>query len=168
MDETTIGLIYPLLKCWMRVGEQKRLPMTTGKRSYQYLAGALNWRTETIHCQPLDRMNTEAIIAYFEWLFTEIYPTQTIVLVMDNASFHHSYAMQASLSVFEDRVLVLWLPAYSPDMNPIERFWKHLKANACANKLYKSIKQLIAGVFEMIECQNQPEHELRLSFSKNF
>jgi len=87
---------------------------------------------------------------------------------MDIAPFHHSYAIQAALSVFEDRVLIVWLPPYSPDLNPIERFWKHLKANVCANKLYQSIKQLISGVFEMIECQNQPEHELRLSFPKIF
>jgi transposase len=168
MDETTIGLIYPILKCWMKQGQQKVLPMTTEKRPYQYLAGALNWRTEEIHCQPLDGMNSNAVIGYFEWLFTEVYSAQTVVLVIDNASFHHSYAAQAALSLFEDRVLVVWLPPYSPDMNPIERFWKHLKANACANKLYQTLEQLITGVFDLISCQNQPDHDLRLSFSKNF
>jgi transposase len=168
MDETTIGLIYPILKCWMKLGQQKVLPMMTGKRSYQYLAGVFNWHTEEIHCQPLEAMNSEAVIGYFEWLFTEIYPTQTVILVLDNASFHHSYAVQAALSLFEDRVLVLWLPPYSPDMNPIERFWKHLKANACANKLYQSLEQLVTGVFDLIACQNQTGHELRLSFCKDF
>ena len=168
MDETTIGLIYPLLKCWMKLGQQKVLPMPTGKRTYQYLAGTLNWRTEAIHCRSLTGMNSEAVIGYFEWLFTEVYPTQTVVLVIDNASFHHSYAVQAALSLFEDRVLVVWLPPYSPDLNPIERFWKHLKANACANQLYQSLEQLITAVFDLIACQNQPDHELRLSFCKVF
>ena len=168
MDETIIGLTYPILKCWMKQGQQKVLPMPTGKRHYHYLAGALNWRTEAIHCQTLSGINSEAVIGYFEWLFTVVYPTQTVVLVMDNASFHHSEPVQAALSLFEDRVLVLWLPPYSPDLNPIERFWKHLKANACANKLYHSLEQLIEGVFDFIDCQNQPRHELRLSFSKIF
>jgi transposase len=167
MDETTIGLIYPLLKCWMKQGQQKVLPMPTGQRFYQYLAGALNWQTGDIHCQALAQMNSEAVIGYFEWLFTVVYPTQTIVLVLDNASFHHSYAVQALFSLFEDRVLVFWLPPYSPDMNPIERFWKHLKANACANKLYQSLDELVTGVFDFLACQNQPDHELRLAFSKN-
>lgn len=87
---------------------------------------------------------------------------------MDNASFHHSYAVQAALTLFEDRVLVLWLPIYSPDMNPIERFWNHLKANACANYLYHSIAELRRSVHDFIACQNHPDHDLHLSFSKDF
>ena len=168
MDETTVGLIYPILKCWMKKGQQKTLPMFTGTRKYQHLAGALNWRAGTIHCQALGGLNSSAVITYFEWLFTEVYPTQTVVLVIDNASFHHSYEVQATLALFEDRVLTLWLPPYSPDMNPIERFWKHLKANVCANKLYQSVEQLLTSIFEFIACQNQPDHELRLTFSRNF
>lgn len=168
MDEVTIGLIYPLIKCWMKKGQQKRLPMTTGKRLYQHLAGVLNWHTEQVHCYPLHKLNSESIIAFFEWLFTEVYPTQPIVLVLDNAPWHHSQAVQAALSCFEERVLALWLPPYSPDLNPIERYWKHLKANACANFLFSSLNQLIEYVFQFLSFQNQVEHSFHLSFSKNF
>ena len=156
----------PVLKCWMKQGQQKRLPMFTGTRKTQILAGTLNWKSEELHCQELEHLNGEALISYFEWLFTEIYPTQPVVLVIDNASFHHSYAVQAALSLYEHRVLILWLPAYSPDMNPIERFWKHLKAN-CANYLYQSIQDLLHNAHYIIACQNQAGHHLKLSFSKN-
>lgn len=146
MDEMLTQLIAPLLKCWMKQGQQKRMPMFTGTRKSQVIAGVLNWRTQQVHCRELTWLNSEALIDYFEWLFNEIYPSQTIVMVMDNASFHHSYALQAALSLYEDRVIVLWVPPYSPDLNPIERFWKHLKANACANYLYSSIEQLVDNV----------------------
>lgn len=168
MDEVSIGLIYPLVKCWTKKGQQTKLPMTTGKRLYQHLVGVLNWHSEQVHCYPLDHINSETIIEFLEWLLTEIYPDQTIVLVMDNASWHHSRAVQATLACFEARVLVLWLPPYSPDLNPIERFWKHLKFNACANYLFSSLDQLVDNVFRFIDFQNQPDHALRLSFSKNF
>jgi transposase len=152
----------------MKAGQQKRLPMLTGKRHSQVLAGVLNWRSEQVICRELAACNSEEIIAFFEWLFTDIYPTQTLILVMDNASWHRSYAVQAALSLFEDRVLILWLPAYSPDMNPIERFWKHLKANACANYLYSSIEQLLDNIRLVIDNHNQFDPDLHLSFSKNF
>jgi len=168
MDETTIGLIYPILKCWMKKGQQKRLPSFTGKRASQVLAGVLNWHTEEVFCRELAACNSEEIIAFFEWLLTEIYPTETVVLVMDNASWHHSYATQAALSLFEDRVLVVWLPPYSPDLNPIEHFWKHLKANACANYLYETIEQLLDHIRLVIDKHNQLDSDLHLSFSKNF
>lgn len=168
MDESLVGLIYPVLKCWMKRGQQQRLPMLTAQRQAQALAGSFNWRTEQVHCQPLEQLNGENLIGYFEWLFTQVYPTERIVLVMDNASWHHSAAVQAALSVFEQRVLVLWLPPYSPDLNPIERFWKHLKANACANYLYRSLADLMQSVKSLIACQNLPHHDLKLSFSKIF
>ena len=155
-----------IIKCWMRIGEQKRIPLFTGQRQSQMLAGALNWRSGHVSVQELEHLNSEALIHYFEWLFQDIYPTQTVVVVMDNASFHHSLALQAALAWFDDRVMVVWLPPYSPDLNPIERFWKHLKAQ-CANYLYASIQDLINQVHHLLECQNTDGHHLQLSFSKS-
>lgn len=155
----------PVLKCWMKRGQQKRVPFFTGTRQSRIMAGALNWRTGHVHVQELAYLNSENIIAYFEWLFSDVYPTGPIVLVMDNASFHHSYAVQAALSFFQDRVLVVWLPPYSPDFNPIERFWKHLKAH-CANYLFRSIHDLLAHVHRLLEYQNYDGHDLQLAFSK--
>jgi len=166
MDEAQVGLIYPILKCWMKKGQQKRIPMPTVQRQSQPLAGVLNWRSQVVHCRELPQLSSEAIIDYLEWVFTVLYPIETIVLVLDNAAFHHSAATQAFLSCFEARVMLLWLPPYSPDLNPIERFWKHLKATVCANYLYPSLPHLLAAIHDFLACQNQLDHELRLSFSK--
>jgi len=166
MDEVTMGLIYPLLKCWTKKGKQKRLTKFDGEYKSQVLAGVLNWCTEQVDCLELDGGNSEAVIGFFEWLFNEIYPDEKLVIVMDNASFHHSYAVQAALSLYEHRVLIMWLPKYSPDLNPIERFWKHPKANACANYLYETIEQLLGNVGQVIEAHNQFDPDLHLSFSK--
>ena len=100
------------------------------------LAGVIDWMSELVWCQPIQHQTSESLIRYFEWLFLEIYPDEPLVLVMDNASSHRSKAMQAFLSLFEHRVLVIWLPPYSPDMNLIERFWKHLKQRVTANRLF--------------------------------
>jgi transposase len=166
MDEAQVGLSYPVVKCWMKVGVQKRIPMSIGTRQSQILAGVLNWRTEQVHCRELERLNSEQVIAFAEWLLTELYPHQSIVLVLDNASFHHSAAVQAALACFEHRLLILWLPPYSPDLNPIERYWKHLKTTVCANHVYASIDHLLQSVRDFIAFSNHPDHDLHLSFSK--
>jgi transposase len=41
---------------------------------------------------------------------------------MDNASYHTSRATKAALAALENQILVVWLPKYSPFLNPIERF----------------------------------------------
>jgi transposase len=54
------------------------------------------------------------------------YPAERSVLVMDNASFHHSERVEQLC--LEKGVILLFLPPYSPDLNPIEEFFAKLKA----------------------------------------
>ena len=74
---------------------------------------------------------------------------KTIWLVLDNASWHHA----KSLDWHHIRPLFL-PPPYSPDLNPIERLWQHLKSHylagyitkvseALADKLEESIQDLL-------------------------
>lgn len=54
------------------------------------------------------------------------WPEPKSVLVMDNASFHHSDRIKQLYS--DAGVKLLYLPPYSPDFNPIEEFFAELKA----------------------------------------
>jgi hypothetical protein len=57
--------------------------------------------------------NSDTFVAFIEQLLEE-YPNQHLILVMDNASYHHSATVQSALSLYQDRILVIWLPKYSP------------------------------------------------------
>ena len=103
----------------------------------------------------------------FSWLFLEVFPDEKLVVVMDNASAHHATSMKAFLSLFEHRVMVIWLPTYSPDMNLIERFWKHLKQRVTANRLFSSLNHMMDAIETELIAQNCPDYETRFSFSKN-
>lgn len=46
---------------------------------------------------------------------------------MDNAAFHKSE--QTKTLITKAQCQLLFLPPYSPDLNPIEQFWANLKAN---------------------------------------
>jgi transposase len=52
--------------------------------------------------------------------------TEVRLLVMDNASFHHSDRIDQMC--FDAGVKLVYLPPYSPDLNPIEEFSAELKA----------------------------------------
>jgi transposase len=54
------------------------------------------------------------------------WPEPKSVLVMDNASFHHSDCIEQMYS--EAGVKLVYLPLYSPDLNPIKGFFAELKA----------------------------------------
>lgn len=54
------------------------------------------------------------------------WPQERSVVIMDNASFHHSEQIEAMCR--EAGVKLVYLPPYSPDLNPIEEFFAELKA----------------------------------------
>jgi len=152
----------------MKRGHQKRIPAFTSPNHSYHLIGAYLWAQDEVFTQAVERKNSQTFIQFLEYLLLEQFPTQKIVLALDNASYHKSKATLAALSLFEPRVKVFWLPKYCPNLNPIERFWRHLKDLACANKLDLVIDNLAHRIDEILSFQNSKEHPLKMSFLDNF
>ena len=87
-----------------------------------------------------------------------------IVYVLDNASYHHSKQSEAMIAYYEDSSWAYWLPPYCSDLNPIERFWKHLKDLACANRLYQDISEVVNSVVNVLIAQNDFDSSERFLF----
>jgi transposase len=149
----------------MKRGQQKTIP-TPGATEQYHLFGALDWLDDMLTWLPAEHKTSASFIEFLEHLLLERYPSECVVLVLDNASIHHSRASLAALSLFEHRVLVFWLPPYCSTLNSIERFWKHLKDQVCVDTLYPDIYQLISSVEFELTSQNDLLYPERLSFSK--
>jgi hypothetical protein len=149
----------------MKRGQQKTIP-TPGTTQEQHVFGALDWQDDTLTWTTAEHKTSASFIEFLEHLLLARFPTGRVVLVLDNASIHKSRASLAALSLFEPRVLVLWLPAYCSTLNPIERFWQHLKDQVCVDTLYPAMAQLIVSVEQELRCQNDLLYPERLSFSK--
>lgn len=150
----------------MKRGQPKTIP-APGTPEFCHVFGAYNWRTGNVDWLTARRKNSEAFIAFLEHLAFTVYPNQRLILVLDNASYHRSRATTAALAALEDRVLVFWLPKYSPFLNPIERFWLHLKNLVAANQLHPDIDMLLRAVDQAMTNQNTPNHPQRLRFVDN-
>ena len=168
MDETTLTLDPTLRACWMKVGQQKRVPATQpGEKQKRHIFGGYNWKRDTVTWTVAKSKNTATFIDFLEELLVRNYSTGRVVLVMDNASYHESASSLAALSLFEHRVMPVWLPPYCSDLNPIERFWRHLKDLACANKLQDNMETVVASAEKILHQQNLPTSNLRFLLSKN-
>lgn len=64
---------------------------------------------------------------FHHWVRYTLLPElpENSVIVMDNATFHKRKDTQALIS--KAGHTILWLPPYSPDLNPIEKTWAHVK-----------------------------------------
>jgi transposase len=69
--------------------------------------------------------NTDLVMTWLKaFLIPELEPGQKVV--WDNASFHQSPELQELIEAAGCELI--YLPAYSPDFNPIEQWWAKLKA----------------------------------------
>lgn len=166
MDETTLGLHPVLRSCWMKKGTQRRID-TPGQQQWHNLFGAYNFVTDEVIAMPVAQKNSDAFVAFLDLITQTMPDDKPVLLVMDNASYHRSKVAQAGLAVYEERVLPLFLPPYCSDLNPIERYWRHLKDLACANKLHPSIANLVATVLIHLHHQNDTTHPVRFTLCKD-
>jgi len=150
----------------MRCGERKLIP-APGSPQFLHVFGGYNWHSGRLSYLTAPHKNSDTFVAFLEHLLTE-YPHQHLIVVMDNASYHHSKTVRAALSLYEDRLLVIWLPKYSPFLNPIERFWLHFKQLAVANRLHRSLAALQISVDDVMLQQNTVAHPNRLRLLDKF
>lgn len=91
-------------------------------------------------------MNTER---FEQWLGSTLGPRLEVddVVIMDNLRAHHGANVQSILQNFG--VHVLYLPPYSPDLNPIELVWSLVKRKlrAAAARTVHRLKRVIAGIW---------------------
>jgi transposase len=78
----------------------------------------------------------------------KIYPQgkhKEVVLLLDNAPWHRGKPIDQALAE-NPHVRFKRLPAYSPQLNPIERFWKVLRRRATHNRLFDALADLKRSV----------------------
>jgi DDE superfamily endonuclease len=79
-----------------------------------------------------DAYDTDSLIGVLEQL-AGFYRGQRVVLLWDGLSAHWSHKMRAHLHAQRHWLTVERLPAYAPELNPVEYLWANLKGGALAN-----------------------------------
>jgi transposase len=65
-----------------------------------------------------------------------------ILLVLDNARYHHAKIIQPWLENMKDVIELFFLPPYSPDLNAIEMLWKKTRRAVTHNRFFQSLDNL--------------------------
>ena len=78
-------------------------------------------------------VNAETTVELLE-LVKEFYPNQKLFFIMDNARYQRCKYVQEFAE--KHQIKLVFLPAYSPNLNLIERLWKFMKKQVTAGKYY--------------------------------
>jgi len=84
-------------------------------------------------------------------------PADKILLICDNASFHKAKWLTEWAETHKGWLRLEFLPAYSPDFNPIERLWRWIKSEHPHNRCWKSLTELKTYLKEVVlKIQSKP------------
>jgi hypothetical protein len=145
-DEAEFHLHPYLTAAWMRRGHQQRVP-APGRNRKIAVFGAWCYGRGLFrhHTQP--RKNAWGVRMLLRQLVQRARQTgRRIMLVMDQGNPHHAKVLHNDLQLVKEHVRVFWLPHYCPELNLIERLWKHLKRSRLANVLFRTFAQFLGHV----------------------
>jgi transposase len=123
-DEASISLTALLGKTWSPRGQTPKHKVT-GKRGSIPVMSAINAQGRLVF-RLYDKRITSAEVTEFLGQLLRQHPRRHLVVVMDQAPPHTSKQTAAFIQG-QRRLHVFHLPAYSPDWNPDEKVWNHLK-----------------------------------------
>lgn len=154
-DESGIALAPVMGKTWARKGKTP-IVRVTGKRggilamSAVSSSGHLRFRLEK------RRVNADVLIEFLEQIL-QSHKRRTVGIVMDQAPCHVAKKVRAYVEG-QKRIEVFYIPPYSPELNPDEKVWRHLKhvqlKNRCARDKGELSKLILSALRSI---QKRPE-----------
>jgi transposase len=157
-DEFNLSWLPTLRAMWSPVGQQVMIP-TPGQQNTSYGIGAINYHTgETVvQFQPHKRRQE---IARLLTALVEKHPAETIYVAWDNANTHEDDEVEEVVRGAAGRLVLLYLPTYSPWLNPIEMLWRHFRREVTHCELFETMQALLVAAQEFFERYNQYPHKL--------
>jgi transposase len=129
-DESRFGQQGTMTNVWAPRGSR---PTAVRQTEYGYLWVLATVCPETGHAEGLlsPQLNSKVINIFLEQFSKSIPADEHAVMIWDGAGFHTSKQVRPP-----QNITLLQLPAYSPELNPIENLWHYLKSHYWSNRPY--------------------------------
>jgi transposase len=135
---------------WSKKGQRPALTANSGRRRYSVLGGYAV-TGEYVGVETEGMVNAQTVIAWIDHLDAAFPEAERITVYVDNARYFHARLVKAHL--VGKRVCFVYLPAYSPNLNLIERLWKFCKKTILIKfyATYTEFTQAVSAFFQDLE-----------------
>ena len=106
------------------------------------------------------------MIEFLTLLRTKFPDKETIYLILDNASYNHAYRVKDAAR--EQKIILDYLPPYSPNLNPIERLWKFVRKKFFKDKYRETFATFCQQLDHFFANLDQYRVELASLITENF
>src|SRR5215467_13971687 len=136
-DEARVGQKGRTGYVWWQRGETPRGPRDVGFQS-AWIIGAVCPARDTGVALVMTRIDAAAMNLFLAELSQAVAPGAHGIVLMDKAGWHTA----SELCVPENLSLV-FLPPYTPELNPIERLWLHLRDNRLSHCVFQTTEGIV-------------------------
>ena len=157
-DESRFGLLTVLRRMITAKGIKPTAPFLH-RFDNLYLFGAFSPITGDSCLLEMPHCNSHTFQVFLDHLSNQN-PAEFKILILDNGAFHHARRL-----LLPDNIALIFLPPYSPELNPAEKMWRHFKdrvsmiaynsLDILQNKLSEITKLITPDLIKSI-CGNQP------------
>ncbi len=163
-DESGVSLAPVIGKTWAPIGKTP-IVRVTGKRGGVLAMSAISPSGRMCFRLEKRKVNTNVLMEFLNQISAQ-HPRRKVAVIMDQAPCHTAKRIKA-LNGESSRLRVFHLPPYSPDLNPDEKVWRHMKHVSLKNHQAQDKKQLgrlVVGALRSM--QKRPE--LTKKFFENY
>jgi transposase len=149
-DEARVGQKGRVCHRWYVKGQ--RPPGTADQRfTFAYIFAAAEVETDNAFALILPEVHTAAMQEFLDRFAQTIPETDHVALFLDRAGWHGATALKVP-----DSITLVPLPAYSPELNPVERIWEYLKERYLSHRLlddYDAIVDAASGAWNKLTAE---------------
>jgi len=128
------GLISNFRRSWSKIGERASLDQQMTYEN-KYLFSAVSPRNgKSFHLIGFPDMDSDTVLVFLKELKKE-HPDEHVYVVWDNAPTHRPQLMKQIPGL-----TVIFLPSYSPELNPAERFFEEMR-RATADRIFENLAE---------------------------
>ncbi len=142
-DESRFGLLTIQRRILTIKGVKPVMPYQHKFKNF-YLFGAYSPLTGTHFTLELPKCNTDCFQLYLDE-FSKETPDEFKIIILDNGAFH-----KAAELVVPHNIELLFIPPYSPELNPAEKIWDYFKDEIAAD-VFKTLDDLSDKLTTMVK-----------------
>jgi len=156
-DEARFGRINDPRRCWAPEGLRPEVPVQI-IREYTYLFGAVSPHDGVLDTLILPEVNAEAMSLFLAEV-AQRHRTDYIVMVLDGAGWHRARDL-----VVPDQMGLVFLPPYSPELNPMEHVWEEIREKWFPNLVFDSLAGVADRLLKALAAlENNPDRVAQIT-----
>ena len=142
---------------WIKKGLRKEILSNTGRQRIN-ITGAIDIISKKVFIREDQTLEATSIICFLKELEKNNPSKKKIYVYCDNARYYRNKAVQLYLAT--SKISLIFLPPYSPNLNPIERLWKFMNEQVVNNHYYEHFKEFKAKIIGFLSGLSDPPKKI--------